>query len=163
MATTPAAAANPVADAARAETRGTSHLLVRAGEVLCALPLHGVRRVVRALPTYPLPGAAPELLGLAEFAGEPLPVLDLGRLLSAPPGATPTLPVTVVVWVGPPVARELVGLAADEAREVIELPLDRLVAGNGGLVRGEISFTGEAIRVFDLDALGGAGLPGAPS
>jgi chemotaxis signal transduction protein len=34
-----------------------SHLLVRAGEYVCALPLASVRRVVRALTVHPLPGA----------------------------------------------------------------------------------------------------------
>ena len=61
------------------------------------------------MPVHPLPGASPELLGLAEFTGEPIPVLDLGRLVNAPPGARPTSPVTVVAWAGPPRARELVG------------------------------------------------------
>ena len=69
-------------------------LLVQAGDRLCALPLARVRRVVRALPVCPLPGSAPELLGLAEFGGEPLPVLDLATLVGAPPpaGAAPPPP-----------------------------------------------------------------------
>ncbi|HEY8021341.1 MAG TPA: chemotaxis protein CheW, partial [Thermoanaerobaculia bacterium] len=104
-----------------APARG-SHLLVRAGEYVCALPLHSVRRVMRALPIQPLPGAAAELRGLAEFAGEPLPILDLARLVAAPPGANPSFPVTIVAWAGPAAAREAVGLAADAALEVVDLP-----------------------------------------
>ena len=51
-------------DAAEGRTRreGT-HLLVRAGEYACALPLAQVRRVVRSLTVHPLPGAAGELEG----------------------------------------------------------------------------------------------------
>ncbi|HEY0781946.1 MAG TPA: chemotaxis protein CheW, partial [Thermoanaerobaculia bacterium] len=77
-----------------------SHLLVQAGEYVCALPLPRVRRVVRALTVHPLPGASAELKGLAEFGGEPLPILDLAQLVRAPQGANPALPVTIVVWAG---------------------------------------------------------------
>jgi chemotaxis signal transduction protein len=79
-----------------------SHLLVQAGEYVCALPLVSVRRVVRSLTVHPLPGSAPELEGLAEFGGEPLPVLNLARMVNAAPGANPSYPVTVVVWAGRP-------------------------------------------------------------
>ena len=64
---------------------------MRAGEYACALPLAAVRRVVRALTVHPLPGAAGELEGLAEFGGEPLPVLNLARLVNALAGSQPLL------------------------------------------------------------------------
>ncbi len=129
-------------------------LLVAAGEVLCAIPVGQVRGVVRALPVHPLPGAAPELLGLAEFTGEPISVLDLGRLVNAPAGARPAVPVTVVAWAGPPDARELVGLAADAALEIVEVPPAEATAADPGLVRGEITLGGRAVRVLDLETLG---------
>jgi purine-binding chemotaxis protein CheW len=142
-------------ETAEGETRrqGT-HLLVRAGEYACALPLAAVRRVVRAMTVHPLPGAAGELEGLAEFGGEPLPVLNLGRLINAPPGANPAYPVTVVVWVGPAAAREMVGLAADAALEVVHVPPASVVAGDGGLLLGEAPIGGEVVRVLNLEALG---------
>lgn len=132
-----------------------THLLVRAGEYVCALPLAAVRRVVRALTVHPLPGAADELLGLAEFAGEPLPVLNLTRLVNAAPGANPSYPVTVVVWAGPADAREMVGLSADAALEVVEVPPASVVSGDGGLLSGEAPLHGEVVRVLNLEALGG--------
>jgi len=132
-----------------------SHLLVRAGEYACALPLAQVRRVVRALTVHPLPGAAGELEGLAEFGGEPLPVLNLGRLVNAPQGANPAYPVTVVVWVGPPEAREMIGFAADSALEVVHVPAGSIVAGDGGFLQGEAAVNGEEVRVLNLNALGG--------
>src|SRR4030095_9713675 len=49
----------------QATRREGTHLLVRAGEYACALPLPAVRRVVRALTVHPLPGAMGELEGLA--------------------------------------------------------------------------------------------------
>lgn len=139
------------------ESRGWqagNHLLVRAGELVCALPLGSVRRVVRALPVHPLPGAAAELLGLAEFAGEPMPVLDLARLVDAPTGAHPSHPVTVVVWTGAPESRTMVGLSADAALELAEVAATALVGGSGGLVRGEVGISGQVVRVLDLEALG---------
>ncbi len=129
-------------------------LLVATGEALCAVPVHQVRQVVRALPVHPLPGAAPELLGLAEFTGEPIPVLDLARMVDAPAGARPAVPVTVVAWAGPPAARELVGLAADAAIEIVAIA--RVAAGAPGrLVRGEVAVGGRPVRVLNLETLAG--------
>jgi chemotaxis signal transduction protein len=128
---------------------------VRSGETVCALPLAAVHRVVRALVVHPLPGAAPEFLGLAEFAGEPLPILDLGRLVGAPPGAHPTLPVTVVVRVGDRRSPELVGLQADEALEVVALSAATSLASGGGFVAGEIAHGEGVLSVLDPAALGG--------
>ncbi|HZF11409.1 MAG TPA: chemotaxis protein CheW [Thermoanaerobaculia bacterium] len=131
-----------------------SHLLVRAGDFICALPLGSVRRVMRALSVHPLPGAAPELKGLAEFAGEPLPILDLARLVGAPAGANRPFPVTIVAWAGPPAAREAVGFAAEAALEVAFVPPGSVVGGDGGFILGEASVAGEVVRVLDLEALG---------
>lgn len=137
------------------------HLLVRAGEVVCGLPLAAVRRVVKALPVHRLPGSAGELAGLAEFAGEPLPVLALARLVGAAPGANPTYPVTVICWAGPDDARELVGLAADAALEVVPLEVASIVPVEGGVAGGEAPVGDEVVRVVDLVALGALPAGGA--
>jgi purine-binding chemotaxis protein CheW len=131
-----------------------SHLLVRAGEYVCALPLASVRRVVRALTVHPLPGATDELLGLAEFGGEPLPVLNLARLIHAPPAANPAYPVTIVVWAGSADGREMVGLSADAALEVVKVSRDSIVAGDGGFLLGEAPLKGDVVRVVNLEAFG---------
>ncbi len=129
-------------------------LLVEAGEQLCAVPVQQVVRITQALPVHPLLGTAPELLGLAEFTGEPIPVLDLSRLVEAPPGPRPANPVTVVAWAGPPEARELVGLAADAALEIAEIaPTDAAARGAGALC-GDASVGGRPVRVLNLEALG---------
>jgi purine-binding chemotaxis protein CheW len=143
-----------LSEPAQATRRDGTHLLVQAGEYACALPLTAVRRVVRALTVHPLPGAVGALEGLAEFGGEPLPVLNLARLVSSPPGPNPSYPVTVVVWVGPAEARETVGLAADAALEVVHVPADSIVAGDGGLLLGEAPVGGAVVRVLNLEALG---------
>jgi chemotaxis signal transduction protein len=153
--------ARPSAPAGPQGRMEATHLLVRAGEYVCALPLGAVRQVLRSLPLHPLPGSAPELKGLAELAGDPLPVLDLARLARAPQGANPVFPVTVVAWAGPAEARELVGLAADAALDVAALPAAAVVAaapgsggGDGGLVAGEAIVGGQVVRVINLQALG---------
>ncbi len=132
---------------------GTGYLLVRAGEQICAVPVGSVRRVVRALTVHPLPGARAELAGLAEFGGEPLPVLDLARLIGAPVGAHPLFPVTVVVWSRTADGREGVGLAADEALEVVDLSAASWVPTPGFLV-GEALVGDRVVRVLDPDRLG---------
>ena len=152
----PASPAKP-AGARGSESAGRSqgtHLLVRAGDYLCALPLRSVRRVMRALSVHPLPGATPELKGLSEFAGEPLPILDLARLVGAPPGASPAFPVTIVAWAGPPEAKETVGLSTAAALGVVEVPPGAVVVGDGGFVVGEASVDGDVVRVLNLEALG---------
>lgn len=131
------------------------YLLVQAGEDLCVLPLPRVRRIVRNLPVTPLPGTSPELKGLAEFGGEPLPVLDLARLVGAAPGAAPPHPLTVLSWAGAEGAGELVGLAVDAVIEVVELAAEAVVAAGEGIVQGEATLGERPVRVIALSALGG--------
>jgi chemotaxis signal transduction protein len=141
-------------DGSRGGLSTGSHLLVQAGEYVCALPLISVRRVLRALPVHPLPGSAPELEGLAEFGGEPLPVLSLARLVDAAPGANPAYPVTIVVWAGSSGSREMIGLAADAALEVADVLPGSVVVGDGGFLLGEAPVAGKVVRVLNLEALG---------
>lgn len=130
------------------------YLLVQVGEDLCLLPLERVRRIVRELGVTPLPGTTAELKGLAEFGGEPLPVLDLGQLVQASPGPNPPYSVTVIGWAGPSEAHELVGLAVDSVLEVVDVPADSIAAGSDGVVRGEAILDGRQVRVVSLAALG---------
>jgi len=141
----------------RGESAEDRYLLIQAGEEECMLPLDRVRRIVRDLQVIPLPGAAQELKGLAEFGGEPLPVLDFSRLIGATPGAEPAYPVTVIAWAGPAESRELVGLQIDGAVEVVTIPTDAIVPGGEGIVRGDVSFRDRPVRVISLAALGGGG------
>ncbi len=129
-------------------------LLLETGEFLCALPIGRVRQVMRTLQVYPSPGTAPGFLGLAEFAGEPIPVLDLGRLVGAPAGARPASPVTVVAWAGPAGHRELVGLTADAALEIVEVAPDVAGSRRAGVVGGNASVGGRTVRVLDIEELG---------
>jgi purine-binding chemotaxis protein CheW len=57
-------------------------LVFRAGSLLCALRLDEVIETMRPLPTRPLAGTPPYVLGIAIMRGVPAPVLDVARLLA---------------------------------------------------------------------------------
>jgi len=130
------------------------YLMVQVGEDLCLVPLDRIRRIVRDLDVTPLPGTTAELKGLAEFGGEPLPVLDLGQLVKAAPGPHPPYSVTVIAYAGPVEARELIGMAVDAVLEVVTVPADVIAGGGEGVVRGEALLGERQVRVVSLAALG---------
>jgi purine-binding chemotaxis protein CheW len=127
-------------------------LLARAGDSWCAIPLEDLRRVLPAVKLYPLPGSGWEIAGLAEVDGEPLVVLSLERLLAAPAGAGSEYPVTLVVAAGP--RREVVGLAADEAGEIVQLDRRSAAGGSRGIVAGELAVGERVVHVVELARLG---------
>src|SRR6185295_1225682 len=59
-------------------------LLIQARTRICALPLDHVTETLRPLPIQPVPVAPPFILGLSVIRGEPVPVVDLGRLMGFP-------------------------------------------------------------------------------
>jgi chemotaxis signal transduction protein len=124
----------------------TPYLIVRLGERIAALPAAAVRRVVRGARLHPLPGAGPGLVGLAEFAGEPLAILDLAQLLGLEERSSRPA-VTVVTWLGSGDERELVGLGVDDAIEVAELDASALALG-------QALVGGRPVVVVDTESLG---------
>ena len=60
---------------------GNRYLFVRAGSVACAIPIAHVIETCRPLPTQPLAGVPDHVRGLAIVRGEPVPVVELGRLV----------------------------------------------------------------------------------
>ncbi|NWG00888.1 MAG: chemotaxis protein CheW [Thermoanaerobaculaceae bacterium] len=131
---------------------GGRYLVVATGEHLCAMAVEQVRSVVPALTVVPCPATDPNLLGLAEYGGEPLPVLDLAALVGAPAGAVAEFPVTVVVRTRGEGGS--VGLAADAAVGVVEVP-PHLTATGSGLVQARGTWQGTVLHVLELAALGG--------
>ena len=124
----------------------TPYLIVRLGERIAALPAAAVRRVVRGARLHPLPGAGPGLVGLAEFAGEPLAILDLAQLLGLEERSSRPA-VTVVTWLGSGDERALVGLGVDDAIEVAELDASALALG-------QALVGGRPVVVVDTESLG---------
>ncbi|HEV8630866.1 MAG TPA: chemotaxis protein CheW [Thermoanaerobaculia bacterium] len=130
----------------------TKALLARAGDCWCAIPLDDLRRVLPAVKLHPLPGAGWEIAGLAEVEGEPLVVLNLERLVEAPPGAAADFPVTLVVAAG--ARRETIGLAADEAGDIVLLDPARASGERRGVAAGELAVGDRLVRLVALGRLG---------
>jgi purine-binding chemotaxis protein CheW len=100
-------------------------LVCRVGAKLCGLPLSAVIETCRPLPTEPLSGTPPFVLGLALLRARPTLVLDAHRLLDSGSGTPPTRYVSLRVG---DTARR-VALAVDAVvgvRDVAESELEPL-------------------------------------
>lgn len=129
-----------------------SFLLVRTGSLNCALPTSDIVRVVRGLPCHPIPGSRTHLLGLAQYGGEPLPVLDLHALLAE--GSTGTRHrATVILGRGRRRDRSVVGLAVDAVSRVVELPETLVVSFDSHLVSDVLELKGEPVKILNTERL----------
>jgi chemotaxis signal transduction protein len=127
-------------------------LLVRAGGVSYAIAADQVRHVVRGLACHPLPGSRPQLLGLAQFAGEPMAVLDLHALAEG--GAAQSGQwVTVILGRGESHSWSALGLAVDEVLRVGKLDRNELGEPSGRLISGVVNADGHEVKVLDASLL----------
>lgn len=85
------------------------------------------------------------MLGLAQSGGEPLPVLDAAALVENEELSSRGPYLTVVLQIG----TETVGLAVDEACDVIALEPEQVAPTDQGLVVGEAVVGERVIRVLD--------------
>lgn len=139
------------------------YLVVTASGRRLAIPARGVKRILRELVVLPVPGAASELLGLGQYGGEPLAVLDLGLLVAMGDGdraddAVGSGPrMTIVAGIGDPAQPETVGLAVHDAHEVVEIAETDLHRSEVGAAAGEALVGEDLVLVLDLSRLGGDG------
>jgi chemotaxis signal transduction protein len=138
-------------DTARGE--GRRYLVARTGSTRCALDLDMVRRILRSVTTFRVPGARPALLGLAQWGGEPLAVIDLQAELGGGRPVRSPHQVVVVVEI-PGEEPETLGLMVDEALDVVRIPEGSIRSEGQGLLRGEIAAGDGVISVLRLEALG---------
>lgn len=126
-------------------------LLVRSGGSCYALPAAQVRHVVRGLTCHPVPGGQPHLLGLAQFAGEPLAVLDLHAMAE---GAAPRTHhrATVILGRGARDSWAAVGLAVTEALRVQHLARRGQTEHSCRLVAYAVDLEGEQVQIVDTAA-----------
>jgi purine-binding chemotaxis protein CheW len=68
------------------EHKTETFLVVRSGDLRCALPLSQVREIMRPLPVNAAEGLPPGVLGISLVRGVPLPVVSLASLLRQPGG-----------------------------------------------------------------------------
>jgi purine-binding chemotaxis protein CheW len=96
---------------------GQHWLSFRIGTQLYAAPLADVSEVIRHGDITPVPGAAPDLLGVRHLRGRIVPVLDGRRRLGLPalPAADPaTVRIVMLVHAG-----QLVGVRVDAVGELL--------------------------------------------
>jgi purine-binding chemotaxis protein CheW len=126
--------------------------VVRSGGHRCAIPVDAAKLVTQTGRIDPLPGSSPCLLGLAQIAGEPVPVVDLHALLDPEgrPGGGRALTVVVSRRRG----RAALGLAVDEAFGVVVLDaeLDHR-DGDPGWIAGWSRLDGRAVARLDPERL----------
>jgi len=153
---------------AAAAADGVQVLVVRAGGRTCAIPLASVVETMRSLPARPIAGVPPYVLGVALVRGEPLPVVDVERLLGgeAAPRLVPAAPGLArgeragrLVTVRAGGARR-VALALDEVagvRTVDRLACAALAPLLGGAAAGAVAGLGaldrELLAVLDASRL----------
>jgi purine-binding chemotaxis protein CheW len=93
-----------------------THVSLRVGVELYAVPVEHVLEVAELGDVTPVPGAPPAVLGVWNLRGQILPVLDLGGLLGLARSIEPRRLVVVEA------AGRRAGLAVDEVRDVAVLP-----------------------------------------
>ena len=123
-------------------------LLVRTGSVSCALPTSNVVRVVRQLRCHPVPGSRSHLVGLAQYGGDPLPVLDLHVLVQGDPSNTRHSS-TVILGPGQERGHSVLGLAVDEVVRVVSLPRGDSADSDSDFVAERVKVKGEEVRVLN--------------
>ncbi len=120
------------------------YLAVRVGTSVFGIPQERIRRIVRSMVIHPLPGSPRNVIGLGQIGAEPILVLDLGSSVDEETFATGQHPIVVVVEAGPEGDTETVGLAVDEAIQLVR-------AGDG---EAPIRLAGRNLRPLDLTAIG---------
>ena len=111
-----------------------------------------VVRVVRGLPCQPIPGSRPHLLGLAQYGGEPLPVLDLHALVEGGQSAARRRS-TVILSRGERRDRSVVGLAVDEVLQVVDLGEEADLDSGEGFVGATVEAAGQSIKILNAGRL----------
>lgn len=105
-------------------TDPVAYLVFRLEERQYALPISAVVEVAAMLTLDPLPGAPPTLLGVANRHGEPLPILDLRRVL----GLSPCVIRAETLFIVLAQAEHCIGLVVDEVDQVQYIARGRLRA-----------------------------------
>lgn len=117
-----------------------------------ALPLPAVDRVVRMVAITPLPNAPDIVLGVVNFQGRVIPVINMRRRFCLPEREIALTDQLVVAHT----VRRPVALAADAVLDVIACPAQSLIAAEEVLpnieyVEGVVKLADGLILIHDLD------------
>jgi purine-binding chemotaxis protein CheW len=144
-------------------------LVFRAGSLRCALRLDEVIETMRPLPTRPLAGTPPFVLGISVLRGVPTPVIDVARLLDGGDAEVSRF-IAVRTERGPTAfaigdvlgIRSNVGDTGAQHPAVLASAPNRLVAGIG-TVDAEPLLLLQSMRVVSDDVWAAAAAAGMPS
>ena len=101
---------------------------------------------------HAVPGSQANLLGLAQYGGDPLPVLDLHALVvGAASGSRHHS--TVILGRGRRYDRSALGLAVDSVLRVVDLPGLVFADADTGLVAATVKIEGEPVKVLNTERL----------
>lgn len=133
---------------ATAERQQEEFLLIRVGHQSYALRLSQVSGVVKGKTVTPLPGAPPQLRGVACFRGQLVSVFDLAAWLGQPVGEAEWMALVEA----PPSGK--LALTFDAMEGQLGLDASELVAGSGETIEGLIPHGEQAtIAVLSLPSL----------
>lgn len=139
----------------RAEQDGRAFVIFRLGSERYGLPIERVQSIIRFERPTPVPRAPEVVMGVLNLRGQVIPVIDLSRRFGASVLA-PSATTRIVVAEG---ESGRVGLAVDEANEVVTIPLDAikpapdsvLTAETAEAFEGVAERDGEIVILLDLD------------
>ena len=125
-----------------------SCLLVTAGGERYGILASRVIRILRDIAIHPIPGARPPLVGLGQYGGEPVAVVDLPEMVHGK-AAGASQRVVVLVASGRRVGHEMIGLAVDEANRLTLLDKNEISDETAPPLLGWIERDGQRVQVVD--------------
>jgi chemotaxis signal transduction protein len=138
------------------EQRGVFLVAKSAGETF-GIPATPIIRVLRNLTIHGVPGASPPLIGLTQYAGEPVPVIDLVEL-GGGQAAAGSHAVVVLLRCGADPATDVVGVAVDEAVRLVTPDSHIEMPDTGQAVSDPMRVEGIPIRLVDPARIGNPGV-----
>ncbi|MDX1993290.1 MAG: chemotaxis protein CheW [bacterium] len=129
------------------------------GEQWYGLPISDVIEVAAMVELAMMPGAPPELLGVADRHGQPLSIVDLRRVFDAPFYGVDANTLFIVASMG----SRTMGMVVDEVHQVEYIPLENTgyTLAAGKYIRGIISYKERLIQLIALAPLLGRYVSGA--
>jgi purine-binding chemotaxis protein CheW len=119
-----------------------------------ALPLENVTRALRMVAIMPIPEAAPDVLGLIDIAGRPIPVIDLRHLLGYT-HRSPNINDRLLIL---ETHGQTVALMVDDVSTILELPPVQLekpdkILAQSRLIKATIRQTQGTVLLLDVERL----------
>jgi chemotaxis signal transduction protein len=120
------------------------------------LSLTQVPQIIQPLPILPLPGAVPHVLGIAEWRGVPLAIIDLSGFMGDTSAAVATDGRLLIVRV--PTQRLCIGVPIQPQVSIRTLPLShQLISGPTPLqeswIRGKFNLDNATLVIPDIDGM----------